>query len=90
MGCKVVEFFACWTHIHITLSIIRELLSTKELGTVIHIRNGNVGTNALIFDGNKVLFRAILLVPCDVSRPQFPAKARTPEQVEHGLIVHDF
>ena len=25
-----------------------------------------------------------------MSRPQFPAKARTPEQVEHRLIIHDF
>jgi hypothetical protein len=85
-----VEFFACWTGVHITLGVIGEGLTTEELGAVIHIGNGNVGTNALVFDGNQIFFRTILLVPGDVSRPQFPAKTGTPEQVEHGLIVHDF
>src|SRR6266702_1659471 len=29
---------------------------TKELGSMIHIRNGDVGPNALIFDGNQIVF----------------------------------
>ena len=66
-----MELFACRTDVHITLGVIGERLNTEELGTVIHIRNGNVGTNALVFDGNQVLLGAVLLVPCDVSRPQF-------------------
>ena len=71
MGREKVELFVCRTDVHITLGVIGERLNTQELGTVIHIGNGNVGTNALVFDGNQVLFRAVLLVPYDVSRPQF-------------------
>gem|GEM_PF-4828009 len=85
-----MQLFACRTDVDITLGIVLELFRTKELGSVIHIGNGNVGTNALVFDGNQVLFGTILLVPCDVARPEFPAKAGPPEQVEHGLIVHHF
>jgi hypothetical protein len=62
MGREKVEFFACRTHVHITLGIVLELLDTEELGTVIHIRNGNVGTNALAFNRDQIVFRAVLLV----------------------------
>ena len=84
------QFFASRTHIDITLGFIGERLRTQELGTVIHIRNGNVGTNALVFDGNKVLFGAVLLVTRHLPRPQFPAEAGTPEQVKHRLVIHHF
>ena len=85
-----MQFFARRTHVDITLGFIGEFLSTEELGTVIHIRNGNVGTNALVFNGNKVLFGAVLLVTRHLPRPQFPAGAGTPEQVKHRLVIHHF
>jgi hypothetical protein len=74
-----VELYACRTDVDITLGIVLKLFRTKEIGSVIHIGNGNVGTNALVFDGNQVLFGAILLVSCDMSRLQFPTKASVPE-----------
>jgi hypothetical protein len=85
-----VQFFASRTHVDITLGFIGECLSTQELGTVIHIRNGNVRTNALVFNGNKVLFGAILLVTRHLPRPQFLAEAGPPEQVKHRLVIHHF
>src|SRR5207302_8157372 len=77
------QFFACRTEVDITLCLIAELVRTQELGAVIHIRNGDVGPNALIFDGDQIVFGAVLLVAGDLSRPQFPAEARAPKQVEH-------
>ena len=74
-----VQFFACWTDVHVTLGVIGECLDTKKLGAVIHIRNGNVGMDALVFDGDQIFFRTVLLVPGDVSGSEFPAKAGTPE-----------
>jgi hypothetical protein len=55
---------------------------------VINIRERNVGADMLIFDSNNVFFSAIFGIPCHLARPQFPAEAGTPEQVEHGLIFH--
>ncbi len=47
-------------HDYTPIIVILKLLSTKELGTVIHIGKGNVGTDVLTFDGDKVFFRAVL------------------------------
>lgn len=63
------QFFACWTEVDITLRLIAELVRTKERGAVIHIRNGDVGPNALIFDGDQIVFGSVLLVTGDLSRP---------------------
>src|SRR5205823_6008204 len=84
------QVFACRAHIDITLTVVGELLGTKELGTVIHIGHGNVGTDVLTFDGDQVVFRAILAITSRLPRPQLPAETGTPEQIEHGLIVHHF
>lgn len=84
------QFLACRTEVEITLCLIVELVSTQELGAVIHIGKRDVGPNALSFDGDQIVFGAILLVTGDLSRPQFPAKARAPEQSAQRLIVHHF
>ena len=85
MSGSKVQFFACWTDVDIALSLIAELVSTKVLGSVVHIRDGNVGANSLLFDGNQIVFGTVLLVASDLPRPEFPAEARAPKQVEHQL-----
>jgi hypothetical protein len=88
IATEKVEFFACWTDIDIALGFIAEAIRTKELGAVINIRERNVGADVLIFDSDNVLFSAIFVIPCHLARPQFPAEAGTPEQVEHRLVLH--
>ncbi len=41
--------------------------------------------DVLALDGDQVLFGAVLAVASGLLGPQFPAKARSLEQVEHGL-----
>lgn len=57
VGC-----FACRTDGDITFSVVLEFLSAKERGAMIVIRQGNVGMDLLAFDGNNVLFGAVLAV----------------------------
>ncbi len=38
-----VQFFACQTNVDIALGLIAKVICTKELGTVVVIRKGNVG-----------------------------------------------
>src|SRR5690242_8550083 len=45
-----MQLLACGTDIHTTLTVIGELLDTEELASMIHIRNRNIGMNALVFD----------------------------------------
>jgi hypothetical protein len=88
-----IEFFLDWGMIEQTVDILLYHaidIRTKELGAVVHIRNGNVGTNALLFAGDQIVFGTVFLVTCDLSWPEFPPEAGPPEQIEHRLIVHDF
>ena len=82
-----VQFFARRTDVDITLGVELKLLSTKELGTVIHIGKGNVGMDVLTFDGNQVFFRAVLAVTGRLPRPQLPAEAGAPEQIAHAAGI---
>ena len=83
------QFFACWTEIDIAFRLIAEAVGAEELRAVITIRRGNVGRDLLPFDGDEIVFGAICAVASHLSRPEFPAEADAPEQIEHRLIVHD-
>ncbi len=48
MSSEKVQLFARWTDIYIALGVVGEGLTTEKLGAVIHISNGNVGTDALL------------------------------------------
>src|SRR6266436_5675556 len=85
-----VECFACRTDVDIALCLIAEAIYAKELATVLVIGERNVGTDVLTFDDHKVLFGAVFAVSGGLSRPQFPAEARSPEQVQHGLVFGNF
>ncbi len=78
------------TDIDIMLGVVLELLNAKERGAVVVIRQGNVSTDVLAFNGDNILFGPVLAVPSGVFGPQFPAKAHPLEQVEHGLVFRDF
>jgi hypothetical protein len=51
-----LQLLACRTDVHITLGIVGEVVNTEEPGAVIHISNGDVGTDALLFDGDQIFF----------------------------------
>jgi hypothetical protein len=69
-----VQLFACWTDVHITLGVIGEHLDTKKLGSVIHIGNGNVGMDALVFDGNQIFSEPYFLSPVTCRGQSFQRK----------------
>jgi hypothetical protein len=57
---------------------------------VFPIGQGNIGTDAGVFQRFDVLGGAILGITRHVARPQFPAKAGTKDEIAHGLVIHDF
>ena len=81
MGREVVEFFASRTDVDIPLGMVLELLRAKERGAVVVVGRGNIGMEMLALDGNQVLLGAVLAVAGGLPGPQFPAEARSPEQV---------
>jgi hypothetical protein len=80
-----VEFFAGWTEIDIPLCFIAKAIRTKKLGAVVNIRKRDISTNMLGFQGNNILFRAVLAVSGHLSRPEFPTEAGAPDQITHWL-----
>ena len=61
-------------------------MNTEELGAMIHIRNGNVGMDALTFDGDQIFFGAIFAVAGDLSGPEFPAEAQRQSKSSIGWL----
>src|SRR5947209_9802403 len=84
-----MAFFACRTTIDITLRLIAKAVGTKKLGTVVVVRKCHIRTDVLAFQGDNVLFGSIFPITGDLSRPQFPAKAGTEDEIEHRLVLHD-
>ncbi len=82
------QFVACRTDIEVALRLLVKAIDAKERRAMINVGGGNVRPHALAFDGDQIVFRAILLVASDLPQPQLPAEADTPEQIKHGLIVH--
>jgi hypothetical protein len=85
-----MKFFACRTDVDIAPGIVLEELGAKELGAVVQIGKGNIGANALIFQGDNIVFGAVLAVTGSLPRPQLPAEAATEDQIQHRLIFHHF
>ena len=55
---------------------------------MVEVGQGNVGADASIFDGDDVLGRAVGGVAGHLPRPQLPAEADPPQQIQHGLVLH--
>ena len=68
------QFFACRADLEVALRLVAEALDAKEGRPMINVWRGNVSPNALIFDSDQIVFRAILLVARHLPRPQLPAE----------------
>ena len=56
---------------------------------MVEVGQGHVGADAGVLDGDDVLGRAVGGVAGHLVRPQLPAEADPPQQIEHRLVLHD-
>ncbi len=56
MGSIKAQFFTGWTEIDIPFRLIAEAVGAEELRAVIHIGTGDIGMDALVFDGDQIFF----------------------------------
>jgi hypothetical protein len=56
---------------------------------VLEVGQRDVGADTDVLNGDDVLGRAVLGVPGDGVRPDPPAEANAPQQIPHGLALHD-
>src|SRR6266446_1178148 len=70
------------TDVDITLRIVSELVLSVEGCAVIKIWQRYISPNVLVFKRDDI-------VSGRLTRPQFPAEAGTPQQIEHRLVFHN-
>jgi hypothetical protein len=68
-----VQFFTCRTEVDIAFDIIAEAGGRKELGALVESRKRHVRADVLAFNGDDVLFGAVLALPGGLFGPQLPA-----------------
>src|SRR6266704_1656344 len=62
-----MQFFACWTQVDIALGFIAEAICTKELGAMVVIGQRDIGTDALVFEGDNLDTSSFWLSTCSAS-----------------------
>ena len=73
----------------IALKIEDEVLLPIEVGPVREVGERHIGPDARVLDGHDVLGGAVLGIARNRMGPDLSAKADAPQQVPHGLVLHD-
>jgi len=77
-----------WARIGILFRIILKFPLSIEGSPLVKVWQRDIGTNVLVFKRYDVVNGAVGGVPGGLAWPQFPAKARTENEIEHGLVFH--
>lgn len=70
------------------LRVIGEARGTEVLGALVPIRQRRIHRDPGILDGDDVLDRPVGRVRGNLMRPEVPAEAGLPEEIEHHLVLH--
>src|SRR5258708_16431936 len=84
-----LQNLALRTAILISLRFIAEVGGRPGLIPLFPIRQGNIGTDALVLNGFDVLDGAIFRVAGSLVMLELRREAVTPQQVAHRLVIHD-
>ena len=77
-----------WARIGILFRIILKFPLSIEGSPLVKVWQRDIGTNVLVFKRYDVVNGAVGGVPGRLTRPEFPAEARTENEIEHGLVFH--
>ena len=67
--------------------VVDEVVLPESPGSLPNLRQGEVGADPLVLDGGDVLDGAVLGVPGHLMRPQLPAEARAPQEIDGRLVL---
>src|SRR5579859_378368 len=70
-----------WAYIDVLLRIILELVLSIEWRAVVKVRQGYIGVDVLVCKRHDVVDGSIGRVSRHLTRPEFPPKTHTPQQI---------
>ena len=73
----------------VALAIEDEIVVAVELGPVGEVGQRQIRPDAGVLDGDDVVGGAVLGIPGDLVRSELPPKTDPPEEIPHGLALHD-
>ena len=87
-GVRAAQHLAVRAHIVVLHGVVGEFGGAEIGAVLLPVGQGDVSTDAHVFHRSDVRNGPVLGVASHLPRPQLPAEARPPQQIEHRLVLH--